>query len=96
MMSDFNYIYAPRTGKVLKIPPHVMFYAPWVSNEDVGGSLEGVTTNIGTPFVVNPGPHGYMITYTQYPSNSADVVAACEGQLGEPPPPFDPFPKDPT
>jgi len=37
--------------------PHVMYYAPDVSNEDIGGgSLGGMY-----PFVIMHGPHGYMI-----------------------------------
>lgn len=37
--------------------PHVMYYAPNVSNEDIGGAeLAGMY-----PFVIMPGPHGYMI-----------------------------------
>jgi hypothetical protein len=37
--------------------PHVMYYAPDVSNEDVGGGTPGGMV----PFVVLPGHHGYMI-----------------------------------
>ncbi len=37
--------------------PHVMYYAPNVSNEDIGGGkLGGIY-----PFVIMPGPHGYII-----------------------------------
>jgi hypothetical protein len=37
--------------------PHVMYYAPGVSNEDIGaGELGGMY-----PFVIIPGHHGYMI-----------------------------------
>jgi len=37
--------------------PHVMYYAPNVSNEDIGGGkLAG-----SYPFVIMPGHHGYMI-----------------------------------
>ncbi len=37
--------------------PHVMYYAPNISNEDIGsGKLGGMY-----PFVIMPGPHGYMI-----------------------------------
>lgn len=93
MMSAYNYIYAPNAGRVLKIPPHVMFYAPGLTNDDIGGSLESTVTNLGTPFVVNPGPHGYMISYTEHASDSADVAETCAGQLGDPPPPFSPFPQ---
>jgi hypothetical protein len=37
--------------------PHVMYYAPGVSSEDIGaGKLDGMY-----PFVIMPGHHGYMI-----------------------------------
>jgi hypothetical protein len=37
--------------------PHVMYYAPDVSNEDIGGGKPGGMY----PFVIMPGHHGYMI-----------------------------------
>ena len=37
--------------------PHVMYYAPGVSNEDVGGAKPGGPN----PFVILHGHHGYMI-----------------------------------
>ena len=37
--------------------PHVMYYAPDVFNEDIGGGELGGTY----PFVIMPGPHGYFI-----------------------------------
>lgn len=37
--------------------PHVMYYAPNVSNEDIGGGKPGRKY----PFVIMPGPHGYII-----------------------------------
>lgn len=37
--------------------PHVMYYAPDVSNEDIGGGKPGSLY----PFVILPGPHGYII-----------------------------------
>ncbi|MGQ0810378.1 MAG: hypothetical protein ACT4OO_04050 [Nitrospiraceae bacterium] len=37
--------------------PHVMYYAPDISNEDIGGGKLG---GIG-PFVIMPGHHGFMI-----------------------------------
>ena len=48
--------------------PHVMYYAPNVSNEDMGGKppsirVEGYGMIVSGfyPFVIMPGPHGYMI-----------------------------------
>ncbi len=37
--------------------PHVMYYAPNVSNKDIGGGKLGGMY----PFVIMPGPYGYMI-----------------------------------
>jgi hypothetical protein len=37
--------------------PHVMYYAPNVSNEDIGGGKPGRMY----PFVIMPGLHGYII-----------------------------------
>jgi hypothetical protein len=36
--------------------PHVMYYAPNVSNADIGGKPMSMY-----PFVIVPGPHGYII-----------------------------------
>jgi len=48
--------------------PHVMYYAPNVSNEDIGGKPPsirvadyGIAVGSFYPFVIMPGPHGYMI-----------------------------------
>ena len=84
MMSDFNYVWNSRNEHLMRVPPHVMFYAPNVSNEDVGGSFEeAVKGNRGTPFVVEVGIHGYMTSFVERPSESDDVLAACAGQLPE-------------
>jgi hypothetical protein len=40
--------------------PHVMYYAPNVSNEDIGGEQPSSTPPM-YPFVIMPGPHGYFI-----------------------------------
>jgi len=39
--------------------PHVMYYAPNVSNEDIGGAKP--SPNSIYPFVILPGPHGYIV-----------------------------------
>ena len=39
--------------------PHVMYYAPNVSNEDIGGGKLGGMY----PFVIMAGPHGYIIQF---------------------------------
>jgi hypothetical protein len=40
--------------------PHVMYYAPYVSSEDIGGAKPGLPPPV-YPFVIMPGPHGYFI-----------------------------------
>src|SRR5262245_3864113 len=40
--------------------PHVMYYAPNVSNEDLGGAIPGPTGNV-YPLVILHGPHGYTV-----------------------------------
>jgi hypothetical protein len=46
----------PATGAVSSFPPHVMFYAPNLTNEDIGSN-----GSAGLPFIAYRGPHGYMI-----------------------------------
>lgn len=82
MMSDFSYTWNPSLGDYVKIPPHVMFYAPNLSDEDIGGSMaEGMGTNRGVPFIVQPGIHGFMTSMVEHASESDAVRAACAGQL---------------
>ncbi len=53
-----TYFNPEENDKVITINyPHVMYYAPNVSNEDIGGGKLGGTY----PFVILPGPHGYFI-----------------------------------
>jgi hypothetical protein len=48
----------PTTGKIGSFPPHVMFYAPNLTNEDIGSKGDGEG---GLPFIAYQGPQGYMI-----------------------------------
>lgn len=93
MMSDYNYIYVESAQSILKVPPHVMFYAPNLTNDAIGGSFQSMAENLGTPFVFQQGPHGYILTYAEHRADPNEVALACSGQLGERPPAFDPFPK---
>ncbi len=84
MMSNFNYAWNHQAGGLMRIPPHVMFYAPNLSNDDIGGSMqEGMGSNRGVPFIIEEGIHGYMTSMVEHPSDSSDVFAACDGQLPE-------------
>jgi hypothetical protein len=56
-IGNFN----PRTGKVESFPPHVMFYAPNLTNADLGTTPEALASNPWLPFVAYQGPHGFII-----------------------------------
>jgi hypothetical protein len=51
----------PQTGKVESFPPHVMFYAPNLTNADLGTTREALKKDPSLPFVAYEGPHGYII-----------------------------------
>ena len=58
--------------------PHVMYYAPYVSNEDIGGKppsiqYAGYQMKVGGfyPFVLMPGPYGYMIHFLDLTERAA-------------------------
>lgn len=80
MISDFNYIRSPR-GDVVKVAPHVMFHAPNLSHADIGSDPATALQNRGLPIIASEGPHGFMVSFTDKPSNSADVLASCAGEL---------------
>ena len=88
MISDFNYIYIGRTNQIMKVRPHVMFYGPNLTNRDIGGSFQAAMENRGLPFVIGLSIHRNIISHVDKASDSAEVAAACKGQLGDPPPLF--------
>jgi hypothetical protein len=53
-IKNFN----PQTGKVDSFPPHVMFYAPNLTNDDIGsdGNFDP-----GMPSIAYQGPQGFMV-----------------------------------
>jgi hypothetical protein len=55
MLSDHNYVFDPERQAVIRFPGHLMFYAPYATQKDVG-------TGPGAPYIVAPGtPHALMI-----------------------------------
>ena len=46
------------SGSVVSFPPHVMFYAPNLTDRDIGSTGDG---SGGLPFIAYPGPQAYMI-----------------------------------
>ena len=81
MISDFNYIYDAGNDSMLDVEPHLMFHAPNLTSEDVGANGPAAMANRGLPTVNAQGPHGFMITFVERPSDSGEVLAACAGQL---------------
>jgi len=53
-IKNFN----PQTGRAGSFPPHVMFYAPNLTNADIGSKGDG---SDGMPFIAYQGPHGFII-----------------------------------
>ena len=53
-----------RTGAERGFPPHVMFYAPDLTDADIGAAQNVAP---GLPFIDYQGPHGYMIVMPHQP-----------------------------
>jgi len=49
------------TGATSGFPPHVMFYAPNLTNADIGTTPAGMKANPFLPFIAYQGPHGFMV-----------------------------------
>lgn len=88
MTSPYNYIYVESQNRLAHVPAHMMYYAPNLTNEDIGGSPRDAQENTGHPFIVNPGIHGYMVAFVDQPSEGDAVQAACAGEVGDQPPPL--------
>jgi hypothetical protein len=62
MLSAHNYVF--NGERVIHFSPHVMLYAPYLTNRDIGSS--GNDPNL--PWVLNEGsPHAYIIIVTKAP-----------------------------
>ena len=60
MLTDQIRTYNPRTQQYGTFPPHVMFYAPNLTNEDIGSNSDSMQ-NPSLPFIAYQGPHGFMV-----------------------------------
>ena len=64
MLSDHNYVFDPERKAVIHFPGHLMFYAPYATQKDVGSGP-------GAPYIVAPGtPHALMIVVPAGPAPS--------------------------
>jgi len=70
MLSNSNRLYNPQTKQVGIFPPHVMFYAPNLTDADIGSKGDGAG---GLPFIAYQGPHGYMITLVPQPDTKSTM-----------------------
>ena len=59
----------PHTGKVESFPPHIMFYAPNLTNSDLGTTPEALSRDPSLPFVAYQGPHGFIIVVNGDPGH---------------------------
>jgi hypothetical protein len=60
MLSDRNFIFNPE-GKAQHYPPHIMFYAPYLKNSDIGARKEEFGST-SVPWVLSEGtPEAYII-----------------------------------
>jgi len=58
MLSDQGYLLIPTAGKVVHLPPHLMFYAPYATDKDIGEPPSAKYM----PRIIRPGqPDAYMI-----------------------------------
>ena len=53
--------YNPGTGQTGSFPPHIMFYAPNVTNADIGTTGAAFAKDSWLPFVAYQGPQGFII-----------------------------------
>lgn len=61
MLSAHNYVF--NGERVIHFSPHVMFYAPYMTNRDIGSD----GTDPMSPWILNEGsPHAYMIVVTRH------------------------------
>ena len=58
MMSDSGYILIPGTNKLVHVPPHLMFYAPYATDKDIGSPPAAANM----PHLIRAGqPDAYII-----------------------------------
>jgi hypothetical protein len=81
MLSPATYM-ADASGKLARTFPHTMFYAPYLTDSDIGGAMGK------TAFVDRPGPHGMIIVVAGQKEREAllaesqSLVDEVEHQIG--------------
>ena len=65
MMSQQGYLLIPDANRLVRLPPHLMFYAPYATDKDIGSPPAGP----GMPRVIRAGqPDAYIIVIPVIPA----------------------------
>lgn len=84
MLSNNNRPWNPQTQSLGRFPPHIMFYAPDITNADIGYVPGSFDPEAPLPFIGYQGPHGYMIMITgQNRSTEPGELADCPAWVRE-------------
>jgi hypothetical protein len=70
MLSEHIQNENPVTGKVSGFPPHLMFYAPNLTDSDLGTTPAAMKANPFLPFIAYQGPHGFMVVVPDWSKGS--------------------------
>ncbi|MEM1245923.1 MAG: hypothetical protein AAGK22_06100 [Acidobacteriota bacterium] len=86
MLSRYNRPVNPQTGELGFFPPHVMFYAPNLTNEDIGHDMAHHDMSRPLPMIAYGGPQGYMIMISDDGTerSRADLDASCPDWVFDP------------
>ncbi|MEM9384469.1 MAG: hypothetical protein AAGA68_05365 [Pseudomonadota bacterium] len=79
MLSRYNRPVNRQTGSLGFFPPHVMFYAPDLTNADIGHDMRFHNPAQPLPMIAYGGPHGYMLMISSdgQPRARSDLDASC-------------------
>ncbi|MEP3891559.1 MAG: hypothetical protein ABJN69_13955 [Hellea sp.] len=79
MLSRYNRPVNPQTGELGFFPPHVMFYAPNLTNEDIGHDMNHHDMSRPLPMIAYGGRQGYMIMISDdgTPRTRSDLDSSC-------------------
>ena len=85
MLSRYNRPVNPATGELGFFPPHVMFHAPNLTNEDIGHDMAHHDVSRPLPMIAYGGPQGYMIMISDdgTPRSRSDLAASCPAWIFE-------------
>lgn len=85
MLSRYNRPVNPTTGELGFFPPHVMFHAPNLTNEDIGHDMAHHDMSRPLPMIAYGGPQGYMIMISDdgKQRSRSDLAASCPAWIWE-------------